>query len=187
MPAKAYLVDIKEDPHDRGAILVEATAPDGTVEFATFSGPRAAQRAMKYVEAIEGFEKRPPREYPKHVRRGGVDHLALDARHEKKLGPPTAEDKAAEEAQAKGAEEVHGRQALTDEALERVAAAPTPDEPRPGRLADGESDDDYAARLAKWQESRQAASQEVWTKPAVQGLEDEASKSPVSEKPKAKK
>lgn len=176
MPAKAYLVDIKEDPHERGAILVEATAPDGTIEFATFSGPRAAHRSMKYVEAIEGFEKRPPREYPKHVRRGGVDHLALDAEHEKKLGEPTDADKAAEDAQREAGEAAHGQHEAIDEAKARAAAVQALEEPRPVLHAD-ESDDDYAARLEKWQDAREAAqreaigdhpfvSREVWKKPA---------------------
>ena len=109
--APVFLVDIKEDPHVRGSLLVEATAPDGTIESATFSGPRASHRAMKYVEAIDGFEKRPPREYPKYVRRGGVEHILLDAEHEKTIGPPTDADKAADEAQKKAAAEVGDRHA----------------------------------------------------------------------------
>jgi hypothetical protein len=154
--APVYLVDIKEDPHVRGSLLVEATAPDGTVESATFSGPRASHRAMKYVEAIEGFERRPPREYPKYVRRGGVEHILLDAEHEKQIGPPTDADKAADESQKKAAAEVGERHVAFDEAQARTAANPTLLSlgPRPERLAEGESDEDYAARLDKWQADR---------------------------------
>lgn len=153
-PAKAaaYLVDIKENPGVLGSILVEATAPDGTVESATFSGPRAPERAMKYVEAMEGFERRPPAEYPKYVRRGGVEHLILDAEHEKQIGPPTDADRAADEARAKAREEAHGRHAAFDEAQVRVAQDQTLPAPRPERL--GESDEAYAARLEQWQATR---------------------------------
>ena len=154
--APVFLVDIKEDPHVRGSLLVEATAPDGTIESATFSGPRASHRAMKYVEAIEGFEKRPPREYPKHVRRGGVEHLLLDAEHEKAVGPPSDADMALDDALRAALDDVLKRHAAFDEAQARAAANPTllTLGPRPERLAEGEEGEDYAARLDKWQADR---------------------------------
>lgn len=150
-----HLVDIKENPGVAGSILVEATGPDGIIESATFTGPRAADRAFAYVDAVDYYERRKPREYPKHVRRGGVDHLALDAEHEKALGEPTDEDKQADEAATQARDDVHGRHVLSDEARARVAAAPEV-EPRPVRFAAGESDAEYAARLAAWQAKRRA-------------------------------
>lgn len=148
-----HLVDIREDPNERGAILVEATAPDGTVERATFSGRNAPERAMTYVEAVDYFEKRKPAEYPKYARRSGVELLVLDAEHEKKIGPPTDADKKAAEAAGKARDDVHGHHAAFDEAQGRVASSHEV-EARPIRFADGESDEEYAARLDVWQAKR---------------------------------
>lgn len=161
----AYLVDIKEVPGVLGSIQVDATAPDGSVESAVFSGPRASDRAQKYIDSMDGYERRPPREYPKHIRRGGVDHLALDAEHERKLGPPTDADRAEEDAQKKAVVDTHGLHALSDEARARVAANIDPG-PRPERLPEGESDDDYVARLAKWQDDRRGGPRVAGAPPA---------------------
>lgn len=156
-PHPPHIVDIKENPGVGGSILVEATSPTGTIESATFTGPRAAIRAFAYIEAIEGYERREPREYPKHVRRGGVDHLVLDAQHEKAIGPPTDADKQSDDAQAKARDDVHGRHAAFDEAQARATAAPATFAPRPERLVEGESDEAYAARMADWQANRRDA------------------------------
>jgi hypothetical protein len=170
-----YLVDIKENPGVPGSLLVEATAPDGTVESATFTGPRASHRAMKYIEAVDNFEKRPPAEYPKYVRRGGVEHLLLDAKHEKQIGPPSDADKTADEAQRKAAEDVHGRHAAFEEAQARATAKPTPVSigPRPERIADGEDDTAYAERLAKWQDQRRGVIGDATSEqqPAVEAVQ----------------
>jgi hypothetical protein len=167
-----HLVDIKEDPSKRGAVLVEATAPDGTVESATFFGRNASERAFKYVEAVDYFEKRKPTEYPKYVRRGGVEHLILDAEHEKRIGPPTDADKKADEAQAKARDDIHGRHAAFDEAQARASGASLPG-PRPERISDGEDDTAYGERLAKWQDQRRGVIGDATAeqKPAVEAVQ----------------
>lgn len=201
-PHPPHIVDIKENPGVGGSILVEATSPTGTIESATFTGPRAAIRAFAYIEAIEGYERREPREYPKHVRRGGVDHLVLDAQHEKAIGPPTEADKQSDDAQAKALDDVRGQHAAFDEAQARATSGAAMFAPRPVRSAEGESDEAYAARVADWQTQRRTlsdaqtflsfpqsepqntpANAEPWMRPGVEG--DQAQSAVKASSPEA--
>lgn len=148
-----YIVDIGEEPGTGGAWNVTATHRDGSVEKAVFTGRRAPELAMAYVEAVDFFEKRPPTEYPKHVIRGGVQHIALDKEHEEKLGPVTDADRAHEEALKKQREEHQKRHEDTEAARQRMAAQPQAN-PKPVRIPEGEDDMNYSERVARWQDER---------------------------------
>lgn len=154
MSDKEYIVDMGEEPGSGGAFTVTATARDGTVEKATFTGPAAATRAMAYVESQDDFEKRPPLEYPKHVNRGGRHHIVLDKKHEDSLGPETDEDKAQSEAAEHHMADEDKRQAELRDAHERMKRAPDAAGRRPEFIKPGEDDMNYSERVANWQNAR---------------------------------
>src|SRR5580704_9609991 len=143
-----YIVDVGEQPGTAGAWNVTATSRTGEVETAVFTGRRAPELALAYVDAIKDFEKRPPTEYPKYVRRGGVQHLVLDKKHEESIGPMTDEDKAHEEGIKKHVEESKKHHDHLEEARERMVAQVEP----PPIRAPGEDDPTYSERLARWQD-----------------------------------
>lgn len=148
-----YIVDIGEEPGTAGDWTVTATARNGEVEKATFKGRRAPELAHAFVDAVQDFEKRPPTEYPKHVVRNGVMHVALDKEHEEKLGPVTDADKAREEEQKNRADEAKRHYDELEAARERSLKQPQAN-PKPEFIKPGEDDMNYSERLANWQDQR---------------------------------
>lgn len=149
-----YLVDMGEEPGSGGAFTVTATATDGTVEKAVFTGPSAPSRAMAYIESQDDFEKRPPLEYPKHIVRGGRHHLALDKKHEDAIGPETDEDKAAEKASHDHVDGEAKHQSDLRDAHERMKSEHTAADRKPERIREGEDEMNYSERVANWQHER---------------------------------